>query len=137
MARVSLGFARFRCRHSDKVPQRRISMPPFGSQQRFAVYHARDIWAMLSPHKDRWLLNQALHYRHVADVQAQQLEQVFTLTNHQEDNWTSRAQIIWHATDAPVRLTSIGDVIVSSQTGQVWLVLPAGFKAIVSPPPDT
>ncbi len=112
-------------------------MPPSGSQQRFAVYHARDIWTMLSPQEDRWLLNPAPHFRHVAQVQADQLEQVFALTNHQEVNWTSHQEIIWHATDAPVRSTSIGDVIVSSQTGQVWLVLPAGFKEIVSHPTET
>src|SRR5712691_5143897 len=108
-------------------------MPPSGSQHRFAVYHVRDIWAMLSPREDRWLLNQALHYRHVADVQAQQLEQVFALTNHQEESWTSHQEIVWHATDAPVRSTSIGDVIVSSQTGQAWLVMPSEFSEIISP----
>jgi hypothetical protein len=88
---------------------------------------------MLSPREDRWLLNQTLHYRHVADVEAHQLEQVFALTNHQEESWTRHAQIVWHATDAPVRSTSVGDVIVSSQTQQAWLVMPTGFREI-SPP---
>jgi len=109
-------------------------MPQPEASQRYAVYHVRDIWAMLSPREDRWLHNQALHFRHVADVQAQQLEQVFALTNHQEESWTSHQEIVWHATDAPVRSTSVGDVIVSSQTGQAWLVLPAGFIEIISPP---
>ncbi len=105
----------------------------------YVVYHACDIWAMLSPREDRWLLNQPLHYRRVAQVQADQLEQVFALTNHQQESWTSHQEIIWSATDAPVRSTSIGDVIVSSQTGQTWLVLPAGIKEIIPPtaPPDT
>ena len=108
-------------------------MPQFDAGQRYAVYHARDIWAMLSPREDRWLLNQALHFRHVADVQADQLEQVFALTNHQKESWTSHPEIVWHTTDAPVRSTSIGDVIVSIQTGQAWLVMPSGFRAILPP----
>lgn len=109
------------------------------AKPRYAVYHARDIWAMLSPRKDRWLLNQALHFRHVADVQAQELEHVFALTNHREESWTHHQEIVWHATDAPVRSTSIGDVIVSSQTGQAWLVMPSGYSEIIptTPPPDT
>jgi hypothetical protein len=95
-------------------------MPQSAAGQRYAVYHARDIWAMLSPCEDRWLLNQALHFRHVANVQTNRLEHVFALTNHQEESWTSHQEITWHAIDAPVRSTSIGDVIVSSQTGQDW-----------------
>lgn len=106
-----------------------MSQPDGG--QRYAVYQARDIWAMLSPREDLWLLNQALHFRHVAEVQADQLEHVFALTNHQEENWTSQAHIVWHVSDTPVRSTSIGDVIVSTQTGQAWLVMPAGYSEIM------
>jgi hypothetical protein len=108
-------------------------MPQPAAGQRYAVYHARDIWAMLSPREDLWLLDQALHFRPVADVETDQLEQVFALTNHQEESWISHAHIVWHATDAPVRSTSIGDVIVSTQTGQAWLVMPSGFSEISSP----
>ncbi len=109
-------------------------MPQPAAKPHYAVYHARDIWAMLSPHADRWLDNQALNYRHVADVEAYQLDQVFALTNHQEEeSWTSHREIVWHASDAPVRSTSVGDVIVSSQTGQAWLVMPAGFREIIPP----
>ncbi len=35
------------------------------AEPRYAVYHARDHWAMLFPHADRWLDHQALHFRHV------------------------------------------------------------------------
>ncbi len=109
-------------------------MPQSDAGQRYEVYHARDVWAMVSPHEDRWLHHQALHFRPVADVQeAHQLEHVFALTNHQEETWTSHQEIMWHATDAPIRSTSIGDVIVSSQTGQAWLVMPSGFSEIISP----
>ncbi len=108
-------------------------MPQPAALLSYTVYHARDPWAMLSPREDRWLLNWTLHFRHVAEVQAQQLEQVFALTNHQEESWTSHQEIIWYATDAPVRSTSIGDVIVSTQTGQAWLVMPSGYSEIISP----
>ena len=107
-------------------------MPQAAAEPRYAVYHARNIWAMVEPREDRWLLNQALHFRHVADVQASHLEQVFALTNQQEgESWTSHPKIMWHATDAPVRSTSVGDVIISAQTGQAWLVLPSGYREIM------
>ncbi len=94
-------------------------MPQLAAEPRYAVYHAHDPRAMLSPRADRWLDHQALHFRHVADVQADELDQVFALTNHQqEESWTSHPEIVWHASDAPVRSTSVGDVIVSAQTGQ-------------------
>ena len=108
-------------------------MPQPVAKLHYAVYHAHDPWAMLFPREDRWLHNQALNYRHVADMQADELEQVFALTNHQEESWTSHPEITWHATDTLVRSTSVGDVIVSMQTEQAWLVMSAGFSAILPP----
>jgi hypothetical protein len=102
------------------------------SQRQYAVYHARDPWAMVEPREDRWLVNRDLHYRHVALVSAP-LERVFALTNHvDEQGWTHNLEIVWHATDAPVRSTSVGDVILCLQTNQAWLVMPIGFKEIIS-----
>ncbi len=73
-------------------------MPQLAAEPRYAVYHAHDPRAMLSPRADRWLDHQALHFRHVADVQADELDQVFALTNHQqEESWTSHPEIVWHA----------------------------------------
>ncbi len=103
------------------------------SPQGFSVYHACDPWAILFPSEDGWLSNPALHFRHVADVQANHLEQVSALTNYQEASWTSHPDITWHATDAPVRSMSVGDVIVVRQTGQAWLVMPSGFREIIAP----
>jgi hypothetical protein len=97
----------------------------------YAVYHARDPWAMVEPHEDRWLVNRDLHYRHVALVNAP-LERVFALTNHyNEQGWTHNPEIVWHATDSSLRSTSVGDVILCRQTNQAWLVMPIGFKEIV------
>jgi len=106
------------------------------SQHQYAVYHANDIWAMVEPKADRWQLDSAGHYRYVADVDAP-LERVFALTNHyEEDSWTTHQEVVWHATDAPVRSTSVGDVIVSRETGQAWLVLPFGLREITSLVPE-
>jgi RNA polymerase sigma factor (sigma-70 family) len=98
--------------HSDvhRLNERRTVM----TQHRYAVYHAHDNWAMVEPHADHWHRDRALHYRHVADVDAP-LERVFALTNHLDGcSWTSHQEVVWHATDAPVRSTSVGDVILSS-----------------------
>jgi hypothetical protein len=101
--------------------------------ERYAVYHASDPWAMVQPSADRWLVNNSLQYRHVADVQAP-LERVFALTNHfEEHHWASHPEIVWHATDSPVRSTSVGDVILSRETGQAWLVMPFELEEISSP----
>ena len=108
-------------------------MTHFSQEQQFAVYHARDHWAMVEPREDRWLVDTILHYRHVAEVQAP-LERVFALTNHyDEQSWTSNQGVVWHATDAPVRSTSVGDVILSHETGQAWLVMPFDLREITSP----
>jgi hypothetical protein len=106
------------------------------TQHHYGVYHAHDIWAMLKPNADRWHRDGTRHYRHVADVDAP-LERVFALTNHfEEDSWTSHQEVVWHATNAPVRSTSVGDVIVSRETGQAWLVLPIGLREITSLVPE-
>ena len=108
-------------------------MTPLGPTPQYAVYHAHDPWAMLTPRADRWLVDRALHYRHVAEVQAP-LERIFALTNHNECSWTSHQEVIWHATDAPVRSTSVGDVILARETGQAWLVMPCELREIISSP---
>jgi len=83
---------------------------------------------MVEPHAERWRDSRNLHYRHVAEVQAP-LEHVFALTNHHECSGTDHPEVVWHATDAPVRSTS-GDVFLSSETGQVWLVMPCELREI-------
>ena len=100
------------------------------AHQQYAMYHARDPWAMIEPREDRWLISQDLHYKHVALVNAP-LERVFALTNHQDEHgWTRNPEVEWYATDAPLRSTSVGDVILCRQTNQAWLVMPIGFKEI-------
>ena len=100
--------------------------------QRYAVYHANDLLAMVLPQASHWSEDRSRSYTHVADVVAP-LEQVFALTNHIDHAWTSNPEVVWHATDAPLRSTSAGDVIVAYESGQAWLVLPIGLQEL---PPD-
>ncbi len=93
---------------------------------RFAVYHARDPLAMTVPQPSHWSTDRALHYRHVADVAAP-FQQVFERTNHHDSNWTHNPEVLWYDTSRPLRSTSVGDVIVSCQTGRAWMIMSAGF----------
>jgi hypothetical protein len=97
-------------------------------QERFAVYHANDLHAMIAPQADHWLTDRSRHYTHVADVEAP-LGQVFALTNHIDRPWTENPEVVWH-TAALVRSTSVGDVIVSLQSDQAWLVMPFGLQEL-------
>ena len=102
------------------------------THERYAVYHANDLFAMALPEASHWYEDRSRYYTHVADVVAP-LEQVFALTNHINHSWTSNPQIVWHVTTAPLRSTSVGDVIVSYESGQAWLVMPIGLQEL---PPD-
>src|SRR5260370_20815114 len=101
------------------------------TQERYAVYHANALHAMVAPQARHWFTDRSRHYTHVADVEAP-LAQVFALTNHIDHSWTSNPQVVWHTTAAPVRSTSVGDVIVSQQSGQAWLVMPAGLQELAA-----
>jgi hypothetical protein len=99
------------------------------STHRYAVYHAVDPSAMASPQAAHWHTNWRKHYIHVADVVAP-LEQVFALTNHRDCPWTNNPEIIWYDTALPLRSTSVGDVIVSCETTQAWMILPIGLQKL-------
>jgi len=102
------------------------------THQRYAVYHANDLFAMALLETAHWYGDRSRYYTHVADVEAP-LEQVFALTNHINYPWTSNPQVVWHVTTAPLRSTSVGDVIVSCESGQAWLIMPIGLQEL---PPD-
>ncbi|SRR5258706_4236568 len=97
--------------------------------QRYAVYHANDLSAMIEPQATRWHEDRSRHFTHVADVAAP-LEQIFALTNHIDHPWTSNPQVVWHTTKILLRSTSVGDVIVSCESGQAWLVMPVGLQEL-------
>ncbi len=99
-------------------------------QERFALYHANDLLAMIAPQADHWLTDRSRYYTHVADVEAP-LGQVFALTNHIDHSWTDNPEVVWH-TAAPVRSTSVGDVIVLQESGRAWLVMPFGLQELAA-----
>ena len=96
--------------------------------QRYAVYHANDLLETHLPPAMRWYADKAMYFTHVADVVAP-LEQIFTLTNHIDHPWTDNPEVVWLATSR-IRSTSVGDVIVSSESGQAWLVMPVGLREL-------
>ena len=99
------------------------------SYQRYAIYHANDLLAMFMQQASPWYEDRSRSYTHVADVDAP-LEQVFTLTNSIDHLWTSNPEVVWHTTKAPLRSTSVGDVIVAYESGQAWLVMPLGLQEL-------
>ncbi len=102
------------------------------THQRYAVYHANDLLAMVVPHAWHWYEDRTGSYTHVADVVAP-LEQVFALTNHIDHPWANNPEVVWQTTNAPLRSTSVGDIIMSCDSGQAWLVMPIGLQEL---PPD-
>ena len=98
------------------------------NSQRYAVYHANDVLEINLPPAMRWYADKSMYYTHVADVVAP-LEQIFTLTNHIDHPWTDNPEVVWLATSR-IRSTSVGDVIVSSESGQAWLVMPVGLREL-------
>jgi hypothetical protein len=96
--------------------------------QRYAVYHANDVLEVNLPPAMRWYTDKSSYYTHIADVEAP-LEQIFTLTNHIDHPWTDNPEVVWLATSR-IRSTSVGDIFVSSESGQVWLVMPVGLQEL-------
>jgi hypothetical protein len=96
--------------------------------QRYAVFHANDVLETNLPPAMRWYADKSMYYTHVADVVAP-LEQVFLLTNHIDHPWTDNPEVVWLATSR-IRSTSVGDIIVSCESGQAWLVMPVGLQEL-------
>jgi len=101
------------------------------THQRYAVYHANDLFAIPMVQASHWHEDRFRYYTHVADVEAP-LEQVFALTNHIGHSWTSNPQVVWYSTVAPLRSSSVADVLVSYANGQAWLVMPIGLQELPS-----
>ena len=64
-------------------------------------------------------------YRHVANVQCDELGQVFELTNHVDQNWTLNMHVDSIGTE-PKRSTSVGDVVVDN-AGLIYICAPTGW----------
>src|ERR1700687_2613383 len=103
------------------------------TRRRYVVYHALDPMQVVLFDAGQWVAHRDTHYRRVAEVEVSSdeenpLERVFRLTNHFDEAWTRNPEVTWFATDAPVRSTSVGDVIVCEHTRQAWMVIPYGFE---------
>lgn len=107
---------------------------PSSARELYGIYHAYDPLVMLKPDENHWLEDRHLNYRHVADVKAH-LEEIFRLTNHfdeqDERGWLGNQEVVWHATDAPIRSTSVGDVISAYRTGQAWLIMSSELREFI------
>src|SRR5437016_14032895 len=66
----------------------------------------------------RWLNNHE-KYRKVAEVEANDLDTVWGITQNKNGSWTKRPEIKWSKSHE-IRSTSVGDVLV--QNGKAWLV---------------
>lgn len=103
---------------------------PDDPPQPYAIYHATDIMAMLYPDPQEWLTNREQAYVHIANVYAHR-SRIFALTNHTDGHdWTKHECVFWVAEGASPRSTSVGDVIHSPSTGQVWLIGHDGLQKI-------
>jgi hypothetical protein len=104
------------------------------TSSRYAVYHALDLLQMVFFDPAQWATDRDSHYRRVAEVEVSPedpLNRIFRLTNHFDKKaWVANPEVVWFATHVPIRSTSVGDVIVSEQTGQEWMVLPNGFEPL-------
>jgi hypothetical protein len=103
---------------------------------RYAVYHTLDQMQMVLHDERQWFDRRATAYLRVAEVetprQQKPLDQVFERTNHVDTAWTDNPEVVWYATDRPLRSTSVGDVIVDA-SGRAWMVMPSGFKLLRQP----
>jgi hypothetical protein len=103
------------------------------SKKEYAVFHSLDPMTMLYPDGNRWM-PRTEHYRHVATVLAEDLDEVFSLTNDhwEETAWTDLPQIKWSRGRA-IRSTSMGDVIHDLTEWRTFLILGTGFQELSQP----
>jgi len=74
----------------------------------WTVYHAKDPNFGFGPQ-----LKYPDDYQKVAEVECENLEEVFRVTNHIDRSWTENPEVKWHAEQ--VRSTSVGDIVVDEK----------------------
>lgn len=93
----------------------------------YKVYHANTRDTRFEHNPDAWVNRKDGDYLHVANVEADSLQEVYRLTNHIDHSWTDNPQA------EPVgnehRSTSVGDVIVDAE-GKAHMVASFGFTDI-------
>lgn len=91
---------------------------------KFQVYHA------VNPSFIPQMMKFPAEYEKVAEVECEDLEDVFRVTNHINHNWTLNPQVTMYKAGG-VRSTSVGDVVVDEH-GKVFLCDMAGWKEIIN-----
>ena len=92
---------------------------------RFKVYHAKVMPQSFAPapetfNKDDFVM--------VAEVEAEDIEDVFRITNHIESDWTKNPEVIKRV-KAPCRSTSVGD-IVEDEDGNLMYCAGCGWEDV-------
>lgn len=70
-----------------------------------------------------------IHPAGLVDVRS--LDFVFETTNHITHNWTENPQVVWAAQN--VRSTSVGDLVMNIETGEIFRCASFGWDAIYHP----
>jgi hypothetical protein len=93
----------------------------------YKVYHyiGDDPFHWLTVQGDHITIKRA-DYIKVAEVEAQDLDEVFRLTNTIDHDWQENEHVTATRPGQPERSTSVGDVIVLGH--QAWIVASAGFR---------
>jgi len=102
---------------------------------RFEVWHARNPTfdryvredSPANPNRQRQRFPQ--DYDKVAVVEADDVDQVFSMTNHIEDSWTKNRGVLELPMGQAVRSTSVGDVVVCPD-GKKMYCEPTGWTEI-------
>jgi hypothetical protein len=97
-------------------------------KKRYQLYHRKELdWSLLLGGAPEQVV-QADYFK-VADVRADDLEEVFCLTNHVgEAPWWQHPQVKPVASQPAYRSTSVGDVV--QQGRRMWLVKDMGYAEI-------
>ncbi len=96
--------------------------------QTYEVYHYTDIAHDWFSVQEGHITVRRADYVKVAEVQAENLNEVFRLTNTIERDWQQNPNVTPAQPDTPQRSTSVGDVIVL--VSQAWIVDHMGFAEI-------
>ncbi len=94
---------------------------------KYLVYHSKNMLASLMRDPQRWTANHS-DFAYVAAVKASELEEVFTITNHVDGNWTQGPQVIQLGSVPSPRSTSVSDVIVDCNEERTYMVMGQGFQ---------
>ena len=68
-------------------------------------------------------------YNIIADLEVVDLDDAFEKSNHIADDWTKNKEVTSMSSDR-ARSTSVGDILADPDSGEYFIVKPAGFEKI-------